>query len=51
MSKSNNKAAAAVSDIFRRHAWVITGTPLTSNVEEMQVELMSESPQGGETIM
>lgn len=37
VSHTNSKAAVAASSIYRRHAWVITGTPVTSKLGELQV--------------
>lgn len=40
VSRTNTQAASAVSDIYRRHAWVVTGTPITSKLEEIQAAFL-----------
>ena len=37
VAQSSSVAAIMVSALWRRHAWVVTGTPITSRVDEIQV--------------
>ncbi len=37
VASSSSVAALMTSALWRRHAWVVTGTPITSRVEEIQV--------------
>ena len=37
VANSNSVAAVTVSQLWRRHAWVVTGTPVTSRIDELQV--------------
>ena len=37
VANSNSAAACSVSQLLRRSAWVVTGTPITSEVQELQV--------------
>lgn len=36
MAQSSSVAAQMTSALWRRHAWVVTGTPITSRVDEIQ---------------
>jgi len=36
IANSNSMAAIMASSLWRRHAWVITGTPITARLEEIQ---------------
>ena len=36
VASSSSVAALMTSALWRRHAWVVTGTPITSRVEEIQ---------------
>jgi len=36
ISNTNSVAALMASSLWRRHAWVITGTPITSKLDEIQ---------------
>ncbi|KAK9805422.1 hypothetical protein WJX73_004034 [Symbiochloris irregularis] len=35
VANSNSAAARSVNSLWRRHAWVVTGTPITSSIEEL----------------
>ena len=37
VAQSSSVAAQMTSALWRRHAWVVTGTPITSRVDEIQV--------------
>ena len=37
VASSCSEAALMTSALWRRHAWVVTGTPIASRVEEIQV--------------
>ena len=37
VAQSSSVAAQMTSALWRRHAWVVTGTPITSKVDEIQV--------------
>ena len=41
VAASSSAAARMTSALWRRHAWVITGTPITARTEEIQVRLSS----------
>ncbi len=36
VAQSSSVAAQMTSALWRRHAWVVTGTPITSRVDEIQ---------------
>ena len=36
VAQSNSVAAVVASSLWRRHAWVVTGTPISSSVDELQ---------------
>eukprot|EP00198_Chlamydomonas_reinhardtii_P009028 XP_001698365.1 predicted protein [Chlamydomonas reinhardtii] len=46
VANSNSVAAEVVSSLYRRHAWVVTGTPISANVNEVQslCEFLSYEP-------
>ena len=37
VANTNSVAAATTSQLWRRHAWVVTGTPITSRIDELRV--------------
>ena len=43
VAASSSVAALMTSALWRRHAWVVTGTPITSRVEEIQVYSLSHT--------
>ena len=43
VAQSSSVAAIMVSALWRRHAWVVTGTPITSRVDEIQVRVRHKS--------
>ncbi|KXZ54387.1 hypothetical protein GPECTOR_5g465 [Gonium pectorale] len=46
VANSNSVAAQVVSSLYRRHAWVVTGTPVSSSLGEVQglCEFLSYEP-------
>ncbi len=37
VAATSSVAAQMTSSLWRRHAWVVTGTPITARLEEIQV--------------
>ena len=37
VAATSSVAAQMTSSLWRRHAWVVTGTPITARLEEVQV--------------
>jgi SNF2 family DNA or RNA helicase len=46
VAQTNSVAALACSSLWRRHAWVVSGTPITSRVQEIQASHIWGSVQG-----
>ena len=46
VAQSNSVAAVVASSLWRRHAWVVTGTPISSSVDELRglCEFLSLEP-------
>ena len=41
VASTNSAAAKMTSQLWRRHAWVVTGTPVSSRVNEIQARVTS----------
>ena len=48
VAQSSSVAAQMTSALWRRHAWVVTGTPITSRVDEIQARRAHMSPCASE---
>ena len=44
VAATSSVAAQMTSSLWRRHAWVVTGTPITARLEEIQVTDMQHCP-------
>ena len=44
VAHSSSVAAQKASSLWRRHAWTVTGTPLSSRLSEIQVHLADGCP-------
>ena len=44
VAATSSVAAQMTSSLWRRHAWVVTGTPITARLEEIQVRDMQHRP-------
>ena len=44
VATTSSVAAQMTSSLWRRHAWVVTGTPITARLEEIQVRHMQHHP-------
>ncbi len=44
VATTSSVAAQMTSSLWRRHAWVVTGTPITARLEEIQVKDMQHHP-------
>ncbi|GAQ77838.1 SNF2 domain containing protein [Klebsormidium nitens] len=52
VANSSSVAAVTASSIMRRHAWVVTGTPITSRLDELQglLDFLAVQPFGDPTV-
>ena len=44
VAATSSVAAQMTSSLWRRHAWVVTGTPITARLEEIQVRDLQHGP-------
>lgn len=46
VANSSSVAAVVASSLWRRHAWVVTGTPISSKLDEIRGEAWGEAMDG-----
>ena len=47
VAATSSVAAQMTSSLWRRHAWVVTGTPITARLEEIQASCLSNHRSSG----